>query len=93
MKHSLPSEEWPVIDARLDVGFLMLQLERGICDFTALSEWLGRSLRRFCSPTRDCLLHTMTSAIRSGVENADIGSIVHGLTTIFEILQGMKLVS
>lgn len=93
MKNLLPSEEWPVIDARLDVRFLMLQLERGICDFTALSEWLGKFLRRFCSPTRDTLLHKMTSAIRSGVENADVHSIVHGLITMFEVLQGMKLVS
>ena len=93
MKNLMPPEEWPVIDARLDVKFLMLQLERGMCDFTALSEWLGTFLRRFCSPTRDLLLHKMTSAIRSGVENADVHSIVHGLNTIFEVLQGMKLVS
>lgn len=93
MKDLLPCEEWPMIDARLDVTFLMLQLERGICDFTALSEWLSNLLARFCSPTRDRLLHTMTSAIRSGVENADVHCLVKGLVTIFEILQGMKLVS
>lgn len=93
MKNLLPSEESAMIDARLDVRFLMLQLERGICDFTALSEWLGKYLTRFCSPARDLLIHKMTSAIRSGVENADVHSIVHGLNTIFEVLQGMKLVS
>ena len=93
MKDLLPSEEWHMIDARLDVTFLMLQLERGICNFTALSEWLSNLLGRFCSPTRDHLLHTMTSAIRSGVENADVPCLVNGLITVFEILQGMKLVS
>lgn len=93
LKDLLPSEEWPMIDARLDVTFLMLQLQRGICDFTALSEWLSNLLGRFCSPTRDRLLHTMNSAIRSGVENADVRCIVNGLITIFEILQGIKLVS
>lgn len=93
LKHSLPSEEWPAIDARLDVRFLMQQLERGIYDFTALSEWFANFLRRFCSPRRVCLLHTMTSAIRLGVENAKTDSIIHGLTIIFEILQGMSLVS
>lgn len=93
LKHLLPSEEWPIIDARLDVRFLMQQLEHGLCDFTALSDWLGNFLRHFCSPTRDCLLHTMTSAIRLGIKNAKTDSIVSGLKTIFEILQGMNLVS
>lgn len=93
LKHSFPSKEWPAIDARLDVKFLMQQLERGICDFTALSDWLGNFLRHFCSPTRDRLLHTMTSAIRLGVENAETDSIIHGLITILELLQGMNLVS
>lgn len=93
LKHSLPSEEWPVIDARLDVQLLMQQLEHGICDFTALSDWLGNFLRRFCSPTRDGQLRFMTSAIRLGVENAEKDSIVRGLIAIFEILQGMSLVS
>ena len=35
----------------------------------------------------------MTSAIRLGVENANVDSIVYGLITLFEILQGMTLVS
>ena len=93
LKHSLPSEEWPAIDAGLDVNFLMQQLEHGICDFTALGDWLGNFLRCFCSPTRDRLLQTMTSAIRLGVENAETDSIIRGLSAIFEILQGMNLVS
>ena len=92
LKHSLPPEEWPAIDARLDVGLLMQQLEHGICDFTALSNSLGNFLRRFCSPRLHCLLHTMTSAIRLGVENAETESIIHGLKTILEIVQEMSLV-
>lgn len=93
LKRSLPSEEWTIIDARLDVKLLVQQLEHGICDLTALSDWLGNFVRRFCSPARECLLHTMTSAIRSGVENAEADTIVHGFVTIFEILQAMNLVS
>lgn len=91
LKHSLPCQQWPAIDAWLDVRFLMQQLEHGVCDFTALSDWLGNFLRRFCSPRLRCLLHTMTSAIRFGVENAETESIVHGLRTILDILQEMKL--
>ena len=92
LKHLLPSEEWPVIDAALDVRLLTQQLEHGAYDFRALSDWLGDYLTRFCSPMRDCMTHTMTSAIRSGVENTETSSILDGLKTIFEILQGMTLV-
>ena len=93
LKHLLPSEEWPVIGAALDVRLLTQQLEHGVYDFRALSDWLGDYLIRFCSPMRDCMAHTMTSAIRSGVENTETSSIVDGLKNIFEMLQGMSLVS
>lgn len=93
LEHALPPQEWPAIDAWLDVRLLMQQLEHGICDFTALSDSLGNFLRRFCSTRLHCLLHTMTSAIRLGVENAETESITHGLKTILEVLQGMSLVS
>ena len=93
LKHLLPSEEWPVIDAAVDVRLLAQQLEHGVCDFMALSDWLGDYLRRFCSPMRDCMIHTMTSAIRLGVENADTSSILDGLMTVLETLQAMSLVS
>lgn len=93
LKQLMPSEEWPVIDAALDLRLLIQQLEHGVCDFVALSEWLGNYLRRFCSPTHHRLLHTMTSAIRLGVENSGTDGIVDGLIALFEILQGIKLVS
>ena len=93
LKHLLPLEEWPVIDARLDVRLLMQQLEHGICDFTALSDWLGNLLKPFCSATRGGLLLTMSSTIRFGVENAEVKHIITGLKTMFEVLEGINLVS
>ena len=93
LKHLLPYQDWPMIEAVLDVGFIMQQLEHGVNDFVALSDWLSNCLRRFCSPTRDRMLDTMNSAIRSGVENANIDSILYGLMTMLEVLQGMNLVS
>ena len=92
LKHLLPSEEWPVIDAALDVRLLTQRLEHGVYDFGALSDWLGDYLTRFCSPMRDCMAHKMTSAIRLGVENTETNSILDGLKNMFEILQGMSLV-
>ena len=93
LKHLLPSEEWPIIDAALDVRLLTQQLEHGVYDFRALSDWLGDYLTRFCSPMRDFMAHTMTSAIRLGVENTETSNILDGLKTIFEMLQRMSLVS
>ena len=93
LKRSLPFKEWSIIDERLDVSFLMQQLERGDCEFVALSDWLGNFLRQFCSPAQGYLLHTMTSAIRFGIENANVESTVHGLIIMLEILQEMTLVS
>ena len=93
LKHLLPFEKWPVIDARLDVGLLMQQLEHRACDFTALSDWLGNLLKPFCSATRGDLLLIMSSSIRFGVENAEIKHIVTGLKTMFEVLEGINLVS
>lgn len=92
LRQLMPSEERPVIDAALDLRLLIQQLEHGVCDFVALSEWLGNYLRRFCSSTHHRLLHTMTSAIRLGVENARTADIVDGLIAVFEILQWIKLV-
>ena len=93
LKHLLPLKEWPVIDARLDVRLLMQQLEHRICDFTALSDWLGNLLKPFCSTKRGDLLLTMSSTIRFGVENAEIKHIITGLKTMFEVLEGITLVS
>ena len=93
LKHLLPSEQWPIIDAALDVRLLMQQLEHGTYDLVAFSDWLSNYLRRFCSPTRDSLLDAITSAIRSGVENAKTERILHGLITTFEVLCIMNMVS
>ena len=93
LKHLLPAEEGPLIQEALDVGLLMQQLEHGVCHFVALSDWLRNYLRRFSSPLRDAMLDTMASAIRLGVENAKTDSLLQGLITTFEVLQGMNLVS
>ena len=93
LKHLLPLGQWPVIDARLDVGLLMQQLEHRICDFTALSDWLGNLLKPVCSAKQSDLILTMNSTIRFGVENAEINHIITGLKTMFEVLEGINLVS
>lgn len=93
LKSLLPECEWSAIDARLDIDLLIQELEYGVCDFIALSDWLGVLLRRYCSPEGSHLIDEMIKTIRSGVQDVNTGEILTGLMQIFTILEVMKLVS
>lgn len=93
LKTLVPISEWPAVDTRLDVDLLIQQLEKGVCDILALSQWLSSLLLGSCSPMRDCLVANMVSIIRKGVESEHAGRIAEGLKHLFYILENMKLVS
>lgn len=93
LKTLVPVSEWPAVDTRLDVDLLIQQLEKGVCDILALSQWLSSLLLGSCSPMRDCLVANMVSIIRRGVESEHAGRIAEGLKHLFYILENMKLVS
>ena len=93
LKSLLPIEEWPAIDARLDVNLLVQELGNDVYDFSALSDWLGTLLRRFVLPERSHLVNLMTVRIRDGVRIQNVGVTVDGLVRLFSILEIMKLVS
>ena len=93
LKTLVPMSEWPAVDTRLDVDLLIQQLEKGVCDILALSQWLSSLLLGSCSPMRDCLVANMVSIIRCGVESEHAGRIAEGLKHLFYILENMKLVS
>lgn len=93
LKTLVPVYEWPTVDTRLDVDLLIQQLEKGVCDILALSQWLSSLLLGSCSPMRDCFVATMVSIIRRGVESEHAGCIAEGLKHLFYILENMKLVS
>ena len=92
LKSLLPPDEWPAIDAWLDIDLLVQEVESNACDFRGLVEWLGSLLKRFCFAARHDLLHNMTSRMRGGVENQDTAEILNGLMQMFSILEVMKLV-
>ncbi|MCJ1468640.1 hypothetical protein MMC07_007269 [Pseudocyphellaria aurata] len=91
LKTLVPMSEWPAVDTRLDVDLLIQQLEKGVCDILALSQWLSSLLLGSCSPMRDCLVANMVSIIRRGVESEHAGRIAEGLKYLFYILENMKL--
>lgn len=93
LKTLVPVSEWPAVDTRLDVDLLIQQLEKGVCDILALSQWLSSLLLGSCSPMRDGLVADMVRMIRRGVESEHAGYIAEGLKHLFYILENMKLVS
>lgn len=93
LKTLVPMSEWPAVDTRLDVDLLIQQLEKGVCDILALSQWLSSLLLGSCSPMRDGLVADMVRMIRRGVESEHAGCIAEGLKHLFYILENMKLVS
>ena len=93
LKTLVPAAEWSAVDERLDIGLLLQQLERGVCDIPTLIEWLGALLVCCCSPQRDPLVTDMVSKIRRGFENDQPGLLVQGLRDLFGVLELMKLVS
>ena len=93
LKSLLPRDQWPAIDARLDVDLLVQELRNDACDFVALSEWLGTLLRRFVSPDRALLIDSMICKMHDGVRNKDIGEILDSFKRTFQILEVLTLVS
>lgn len=93
LKSLIPESEWATVDAHLDVELLIQELENGVCDIVALSEWLGDLLQGSCSPMRDSSVQATVSTIQRGVEGENARLIVDGIKSLFGILETMKLVS
>ena len=93
LKTLLSEEKWPALDGRLDVELLTQELRHGVCDFSALIEWLGFLLRASCSPHRDEELGNIISTMKRGVQVSDACVIAGGLQQFFDMLEMMKIVS
>lgn len=93
LKTLVPESEWATVDAHLDIRLLIQELENGVCDIVALSEWLGDLLQGSCSPMRDSSVQATVTTIQKGVEKENARLIISGLKSLFGILETMKLVS
>lgn len=87
----IPEQERLLVEARIDIPFLMQQIQRGCFDFECLSMWLAQVLKRHCAPMRDTMVDTMVDYISRGADS-DVGLLVDGLRELFGILEAMKLV-
>ena len=93
IKSLVPDSDHSRVDEHLDVPLLMQEIERGVCDFVRLAEWIARLLKEHCAPMRDVWVDEMVALTRQGAVTQDSKQIVIGLKTLFAILEAMKLVS
>lgn len=92
-KSLVSDTEWTMIDLGLDEDLLLQELEKGVCNVSALIAWLGSLLKGSCSPMRDHEVDAMISKVQKGAEAEDARVIVQGLADLFGVLETMKLVS
>ncbi|EUC35821.1 hypothetical protein COCVIDRAFT_12536 [Bipolaris victoriae FI3] len=91
IKSLVPDSDHSRVDEHLDVPLLMQEIERGVCDFVRLAEWIARLLKEHCAPMRDVWVDEMVALTRQGAVTQDSKQIIIGLKTLFAILEAMKL--
>ena len=92
LKTLVPAADWSLVDQTLDVGLLIQQLDKGVCDLTGLSEWLGELLRRSCSPMRDDTVMYVIKLMQEASLAGNARELVCGINNLFGVLETMKLV-
>lgn len=92
LKALVPEQDQPAIDAHMDVGVIMQEIERGICDLRRIARWLAEVLKAHCAPMRDGLIDKMVSCIDKGVQDESAEMLVEGIVQLFGAMEAMKLV-
>lgn len=88
LKNLVPERDQPAVDQHLDRAMVMQEIEKGVCDFVNIAEWLAKLLKRHCAPMRDDMVDKMVDKIRG----ANSAWISEGLCELFGVLEAMKLV-
>jgi hypothetical protein len=88
LKNLVPERDQPAVDEHLDLSMVMQEIEKGVCDFVNITEWLAKLLKRHCAPMRDDMVDRMVEKVRKG----DSAWISEGLCELFGVLEAMKLV-
>lgn len=80
----------PVLEI-MDIDLLVQQLSHGSFDFVSMSNWLGEVFKSHCAPMRDQWVSDMMAKFHVAYTDNSVEKLVHGLRTIFFILEAMKL--
>ena len=92
IKTLVPERDHPSVMQNLEVPLLMQQIRKGVLDMVALATWMAALLKTHCAPMRDEWADRMAEQITQGSQSQDPKEIVNGLSTLFAILEAMKLV-
>ncbi|KAF2398956.1 hypothetical protein EJ06DRAFT_557495 [Trichodelitschia bisporula] len=87
LKNLVPETDKSTVDDHLDVGVLMQEIGRGLCDFVSIAMWLAQLLKRHCAPMRDGMVDRMVDRLRAGTPQ----DVSKGLLELFGVLEAMKL--
>ncbi|TID15550.1 Tcp11-domain-containing protein [Venturia nashicola] len=88
LKSVVPEWDQPAVDQHLDKLMVMQEIEKGVCDFVNIAEWLAKLLKEHCAPMRDDMVDKVVGKIRRGTSEW----ISEGLGDLFGVLEAMKLV-
>lgn len=92
LKTLVPERDHDSVVAHLDATLLMQQVQHGVLDFVSLATWLAKLLKMHCAPMRDQVADEMVTHITEGSASQDMGRVITGLRTLFNVLEMMKLV-
>lgn len=93
----VPEKDHVMIEGRLDVSLIMIEISKGLFDITGLAQWLCRLLKQHCAPMRDYWVDIMgdhaAQAARLHIDKR-LGEkeLVTTLKQLLGILESMKLV-
>lgn len=87
----LPVKDRVPVNEIMDMDLLVQQLSHGSFDFVGMAKWLGEVFKSHCAPMRDQWVSDMISKFQQAYEENSVDKLVHGLRTIFSILEAMKL--
>ncbi|EFQ86523.1 hypothetical protein PTT_18204 [Pyrenophora teres f. teres 0-1] len=91
LKSLVPERDHARVDEHLDIPMLMQAIERGVCDFVRLAEWMAQLLKEHCAPMRDAMVDNMVVLMKQGAAQHRSWKIVFGLKELFGVLEAMKL--
>lgn len=87
----VPERDKEAIEDTLDLTLLSQQITRSSLDYARLAGWLAGVLKTHCAPMRDNWVDEMVVQFRRAAHDGDQSTLVHGIRTLFGILEAMKL--
>ncbi|ELR03601.1 hypothetical protein VC83_03813 [Pseudogymnoascus destructans] len=87
----LPQRDSSLIEETLDVDLLMQQLTKGQLNLGQLADFFSETLRKHCTPERDCDVFEMAKQLTTGFRSGNVDILVDGLVQLLTTIEAMRL--